>query len=179
MGRRGEGQHSCQRCQSTGDDVEQRGRAVPLGWLCDKDWADAVRIAVAADGSTGWPEEDPDDLTFHEPQPCPDCGAPLTYFITNYGRRIALEADEVPAKTIPSRYQWRLLPTTARNSRYVIRLTAVHFGGIEPLPDTLVRPAHAAVCPAPTARDQVDDERVRDLARARRRLAHPEQDAAG
>ncbi|WP_157597331.1 DUF6083 domain-containing protein [Streptacidiphilus rugosus] len=135
-----------------------------------------MQIAAAADDSVWRPEDDPDDVAFHEPHRCPDCRAPLTYYTTNFGLSIALEPSDAPAKDIPSRFRWRLHTTTARNSKCVIMLTAVHLGGLEPAPDEPVRPTHRAVCPAPAAREQVFDEQLRDLARSRRRLARPVQD---
>jgi hypothetical protein len=84
--------------------------------------------------STGLLRFKQDDLAFHEPMPCEGRAAPLIYYPTNHGLWIAVEAQDAPAKNVPSRFRWRLLTGTARNSRYAITVIALHLAGLEPRP---------------------------------------------
>ncbi|RDG35885.1 hypothetical protein DVH02_22985 [Streptomyces corynorhini] len=70
---------------------------------------------------------------------------------TNYDRWVRLAAKELPAKDVPARYRWRLLPLPARYSAVPTGFVAVRIGGTEPLPGEMVLPAHAAVCLGPDA----------------------------
>ncbi len=143
--------------------VETRGRVVPLGVFCEGCWARYRNQAACGDGVSGpQPEEpDPDDVQFHEPLPCPECGSALRLYRTNYGHWVAVEDEELPAKEVPRLFRWRLQSVRARHSPVTIAVVAVRVTG-DLGPSEPVRPAHRFRCYA--GQDDVHEERTRDRA---------------
>ncbi|MFI6359837.1 DUF6083 domain-containing protein [Streptomyces sp. NPDC050743] len=66
-----------------------------------------AEAAGAAEPPQG-PEPDPDDASWIEPPSCPECGAFIRVYPTNYDRWVSLAAVELPAKDVPERFRWRL-----------------------------------------------------------------------
>lgn len=176
---------SCQECGaedspvSAGVRVAERGRVNPLCWLCDRCWAVAVNDAAHADGAVWRPEDDPDDYQLREPPVCGDCGGEVVFYRTNYDRWIALEAEEMPAKDVPSRYRWQVHTYRARYSTVVVEVIAQRLAGTEPPPGQLVRPAHRFRCPSPDAKAEVRGVRAYDRLRAQQRLESPVDGTVG
>lgn len=133
--------------------MRERGRIKLMAALCDDCWNVQANALAQEEGATAPPRGDPgpDDSTWAEPPTCPDCGAPVDIHRTNYDRWVRLAIGDSPAKDVPPQHRWRLVPRMARHSSYVVDLVAVRIRGIPPLPSELVRPAHAAVCPAAEA----------------------------
>ncbi|MER7397757.1 DUF6083 domain-containing protein [Streptomyces sp. NPDC000151] len=96
----------------------------------------------------------PDEHTWHEPPPCPDCGAVGSVRRTNYDRWVRLAAKDLPAKDVPPEHRWRLETVRTRHSSYGVGLVAMRLGAIEPLPSDLVCPAHRTVCLCPEAEEE-------------------------
>ncbi|MGW2058319.1 DUF6083 domain-containing protein [Streptomyces sp. NPDC001840] len=136
--------------------------------LCDACWNDFADDLARYEGADAPPraEPGPDDVDWIEPPMCPECGALLRPYQTNYDRWVYLASRELPAKDVPSRFRWRLLPLPARHSQVPTDFVAVRIGGLAPLPGELVVPAHIAVCLSPDAFEQVEQARRDDLRRA-------------
>ncbi|MBT2391552.1 hypothetical protein J7E87_19465 [Streptomyces sp. ISL-1] len=152
----------CQGCRDDGPTVRERGRISLMAVLCELCWdAHAAEIA-GQEGATDTPrpEPDPDDVTAYEPPRCPHCQVEVRPYPTNYDRWVHLATRDHPAKDVPPRYRWRLVPIRAHHAYVPVDVVAVRVGGIEPLPGELVRPAHRAVCLSPDAVDEVEQEQA-------------------
>nr|WP_231976484.1 DUF6083 domain-containing protein [Streptomyces sp. 3214.6] len=100
-----------------------------------------------ADGATAAPrpDPDPDDVTWIEPPLCPECGALVRIYPTNYDRWVSLAMVELPAKDVPEAFRWRLTRLPGR-SPILTDIVAVRVRGIDPLPSEPVVPAHRMMC---------------------------------
>ncbi|WP_369265294.1 DUF6083 domain-containing protein [Streptomyces sp. R35] len=100
-----------------------------------------------ADGATAAPrpEPDPDDVSWIEPPICPECGALIRVYPTNYDRWVSLATMELPAKEVPEPFRWRLTKPLGR-SPIATGIVAVRVRGIDPLPGDPVVPAHSMMC---------------------------------
>ncbi|MFJ4789069.1 DUF6083 domain-containing protein [Streptomyces sp. NPDC088794] len=114
---------------------------------CDGCWRALADEMAQVDGATAppRPEPDPDDMSWIEPPRCPECGALIRVYPTNYDRWVSLATVELPAKDVPDVYRWRL--TTLRGRSPVpTDIVAVRVRGVDPLPGEPVVPAHRMVC---------------------------------
>lgn len=120
-------QSVCLRCGEAGGSVRERGRISLMASYCQRCWDTLANEMAEADGATAppRPEPDPDDVTWIEPQVCPECGA--------------------PAKDVPEAFRWRLMPLPAR-APIPADIVAVRVRGIDPLPGEPVVPAHSMTC---------------------------------
>ncbi|WNZ14660.1 DUF6083 domain-containing protein [Streptomyces sp. 11x1] len=102
---------------------------------------------AATDGATAAPRPDPgpDDVTWIEPPVCPECGALVRIYPTNYDRWVSLAMMELPAKDVPEAFRWRLT-RVPDPSPVPTDVVAVRVRGIDPLPGEPVAPAHRMVC---------------------------------
>ncbi|WP_222441010.1 DUF6083 domain-containing protein [Streptomyces sp. BK340] len=75
---------------------------------------------------------------------CPECGASIRVYPTNYGRWVSLAMVELPAKDVPEAFRWRLTRLPARS--IPADIVAVRVRGIDPLPSEPVVPAHSMMC---------------------------------
>ncbi|MFH9977828.1 DUF6083 domain-containing protein [Streptomyces sp. NPDC017179] len=128
-------------CGNGDPTVRGRGRISLLVELCESCWQRLANDIAEEEGATSAPPPDPgpDDVTWIEAPTCPDCGAEVRVYPTNYDRWVSLATRERPAKDVPPRYRWRLVPTAGS-------LVAVHLRGIEPLLTDLVVPDHRMLC---------------------------------
>ncbi len=126
--------------------MRERGRFGLMASYCDKCWNTCANEMAEADGATAAPrpDHDPDDVTWIEPPVCPECGALIRIYPTNYDRWVSLATVELPAKDVPEAFRWRLtkLPTPSTPTD----LVAVRVRGIDPLPSEPVVPAHRMMC---------------------------------
>ncbi|WP_308030938.1 DUF6083 domain-containing protein [Streptomyces sp. CoH27] len=140
-------QSTCLRCGETGGSVRERGRIGLTARYCGKCWNILANEMAEADGATAapGPEPDPDDVAWIEPPVCPECGASIRVYPTNYDRWVSLAMVELPAKDVPEAFRWRLtrLPT---RSLVPADIVAVRVRGIDPLPGEPVVPAHRMMC---------------------------------
>ncbi|MFK0172020.1 DUF6083 domain-containing protein [Streptomyces sp. NPDC090306] len=115
--------------------------------LCDGCWNVYANEMAEADGATAAPrpEFDPDDVSWVEPPTCPECGASVRIYRTNYGRWVRLAMVELPAKDVPEPYRWRLTQLPER-SRVPTDIVAVRIRGVDPSPSEPVVPAHRMLC---------------------------------
>ncbi|MFJ3306726.1 DUF6083 domain-containing protein [Streptomyces sp. NPDC086549] len=115
--------------------------------LCESCWNSLANEMAEADGATAAPrpEPHPDDVSWFEPPTCPECGALIRVYPTNYDRWVSLDMVELPAKDVPERFRWRLTKLTGR-SHIVTEIVAVRVRGIDPLPGDPVVPAHRMMC---------------------------------
>lgn len=139
--------HLCHRCGEAGPSVRDRGRIDLMARLCEMCWNIFANEMAQADGATAAPrpEPDPDDVSWIEPPACPECGAPIRVFPTNYDRWVSLATVELPAKDVPERFRWRLTKLPGR-SRIATDVVAVRVRGVDPLPSDPVVPAHRMMC---------------------------------
>ncbi|MEV5985487.1 DUF6083 domain-containing protein [Streptomyces sp. NPDC052051] len=109
--------------------------------LCDACWHGLANDIAEEEGATTAPspDPDPDDVSWIEPPMCPDCGAEVRVYPTNYDRWVSLATREQPAKDVPAHYRWRLTPTPTGS-------VAVRVRAIEPLLSDLVLPDHRMLC---------------------------------
>lgn len=125
----------------------ERGRFRLLAWLCERCWNTFANEMAATDGATAAPRPDPgpDDVTWIEPPVCPECGALVRVYPTNYDRWVSLATVELPAKDVPEAFRWRLtrVPDLSPVPTDVV---AVRVRGIDPLPGEPVVPAHRMMC---------------------------------
>ncbi|MFE4416996.1 DUF6083 domain-containing protein [Streptomyces sp. NPDC056817] len=133
----------CQICGKRDLAVRGRGRIGLLVELCDSCWNRLVNDIAEEEGATATPlpDPDPDDVSWIEPPICDQCSAEIRVYPTNYDRWVSLATREMPAKDVPERYRWRLVPTPAG-------FVAVRVRGIDPLPSDLVLPHHRMLCVA-------------------------------
>ncbi len=115
--------------------------------LCELCWNVLANEMADADGATAAPrpESDPDDVSWIEPPTCPECGAPIRVYPTNYDRWVSLATVELPAKDVPEAFRWRLTKLPGR-SPIVADIVAVRVRGVDPLPGEPVVPAHRIMC---------------------------------
>ncbi|MFJ9213277.1 DUF6083 domain-containing protein [Streptomyces sp. NPDC102264] len=156
---------TCQSCGEPDPTVRMRGRAFPMAELCDACWNDFADDLARYEGAGAPPraEPGPDDFDAVGPPLCPECNGLLRPYPTNYDRWVDLASRELPAKDVPSRYRWRLIPLRARHSQVPTGFVAVRIRGVEPMPGELVMPAHVAVCLGPDASAEVEEARKADL----------------
>ncbi len=123
--------------------VHGRGRIALLAELCEACWQRLANDIAEEEGATAAPppDPDPDTVTWIEPPACPECGAQVRVYPTDYDRWVNLATRERPAKDVPPRHRWRLVPTAGG-------LVAVRVRGIEPLLDDPVVPHHRMFCVA-------------------------------
>ncbi|WP_346097650.1 DUF6083 domain-containing protein [Streptomyces olivaceiscleroticus] len=142
------GRSRCQTCGDVVPGVRERGRIRLLAVLCDACWNVQANALAEEEGATAPPRGDPgpDDTRWIEPPVCPDCGAPIELYPTNYDRWVRLATKDQPAKDVPPAHRWRLVTAPGGAERIAVRLR-----GIVALPSEPVRPAHRAVCPSPDA----------------------------
>lgn len=137
----------CDRCEETDLTVRERGRFHLMARLCERCWNTLANEMATADGATAAPRSDPgpDDVTLIEPPVCPECGALVRIYPTNYDRWVSLAMVELPAKDVPEAFRWRLtrLPDL---SPIPTDIVAVRVRGIDPLPSEPVVPAHRMMC---------------------------------
>lgn len=167
-GGRTDEQQVCEVCGDPGRAAYERGVVIRLGTVqCDPCWNRLANELAAVEGATGLPRPDPGPEWFEpiEPDECPKCGMEVQTFSTNYDRWVHLATEAARAKEVPRRYWWRIEPKTASCSTYVTVRIAVRVGGIEPLPDDLVMPAHTVVCQDPDAIEEVRQARHDDVVR--------------
>jgi hypothetical protein len=147
------GPKACQRCHSRSPAVRERGRISLMAVLCDCCWNAYANELAAEEGATAPPRVDlgPDDITWHDPPTCDDCGAMVAHYPTNYDRWVYLAVNDLPAKDVAPRYRWRLKTLRNRLPSAALDVVAVRVRGIEPRPSDLVRAAHRAICLAPDA----------------------------
>jgi hypothetical protein len=127
--------------------VRERGRIPLMAKHCDGCWHALVEEMAEVDGATApaRPNPDPDDMSWIEPPRCPECGALIRVYPTNYDRWVSLATVELPAKDVPEVYRWRL--TRLRGlSPVPMDIVAVRVRGVDPLPSEPVVPAHRMVC---------------------------------
>ncbi|MBD0736441.1 hypothetical protein [Streptomyces sp. CBMA29] len=119
------------------------------------------------DGATDSPraEPDPENLGWIEPEGCPKCGMEVRVMPTNYDRWVNLSTVPMRAKEVPHRFRWRVLTVPARHSVHPVAMIAVRVGGLEPMPDDMVIPAHTVECQDPAARAKVEEAWRADRAR--------------
>ncbi|WP_244201821.1 DUF6083 domain-containing protein [Streptomyces diastatochromogenes] len=148
MGATRDGDQSiCLRCGEAGGSVRERGRISLMARYCEKCWNILANEMAEADGATAAPRpaSDPDDVTWIEPPMCPECGASIRLYPTNYDRWVSLAMVELPAKDVPEAFRWRLTRLPAR-SHIPADVVAVRVRGIDPLPSEPVVPAHSMMC---------------------------------
>jgi hypothetical protein len=140
-------QSVCHRCGKTDHTVRERGRFGLMASYCERCWNILANEMAAVDGATAapGPAPEPDDVTWIEPPICPDCGALVRIYPTNYDRWVSLAMVELPAKDVPEAFRWRLakLPPLSPVPTDVV---AVRVRGIDPLPGEAVVPAHRMMC---------------------------------
>ncbi|MEV0694022.1 DUF6083 domain-containing protein [Streptomyces sp. NPDC050388] len=121
--------------------VRGRGQISLLVELCESCWQRLANDIAEEEGATTAPPPgpDPDDVTWIEAPTCPDCGAEVRVYPTDYDRWISLAVRERPAKDVPPRYRRRLVPTAGG-------LVAVRVRGIEPPLGDPVVPDHRMLC---------------------------------
>lgn len=126
--------------------MRERGRFGLMASYCDECWNTCANEMAEADGATAAPrpDHDPDDVTWIEPPVCPECGALIRIYPTNYDRWVSLATVELPAKDVPEAFRWRL--TKLPNPSIPTDLVAVRVRGIDPLPSEPVVPAHRMMC---------------------------------
>ncbi|MFI2207494.1 DUF6083 domain-containing protein [Streptomyces sp. NPDC020192] len=141
------GQPVCLRCGDAGGSVRERGRIGLMASYCEGCWNTLANEMAETDGATATPrpEPDPDDVTWIEPPVCPECGALIRIYPTNYDRWVSLAMVEMPAKDVPEAFRWRLMPLPTR-SPIPVDIVAVRVRGIDPLPSEPVVPAHSMMC---------------------------------
>jgi hypothetical protein len=128
-------------CGERDPSVRGRGRIGLLAELCSRCWNRLANDIAEEEGATAtpWPEPDPDGTEWIEAPVCEQCGAAIRVWPTNYDRWVSLATRPLPAKDVPERHRWRLVPTPAG-------FVAVRVRGIQPLPDELVFPHHRVLC---------------------------------
>lgn len=138
-------QFVCHRCDETSLTVRERGRFRLMARLCERCWNTFAN--EMADGATAAPrpDPDPDDVTWTEPLVCPECGALIRVYPTNYDRWVSLAMVELPTKDVPEAFRWRLMRLPDR-SPIPTDIVAVRVRGIDPLPSEPVVPAHRMMC---------------------------------
>ncbi|MEU0068524.1 DUF6083 domain-containing protein [Streptomyces sp. NPDC006332] len=146
MGALGDHEWSCHRCGRTSPAVRDRGRIDLMARLCETCWNILANEMAQADGATAAPRPDPgpDDVSWIEPPTCPECGAPIRVYPTNYDRWVSLATVELPAKDVPEPFRWRLTKLPGQSS--VTDIVAVRVRGVDPLPGEPVVPAHHIMC---------------------------------
>lgn len=127
--------------------MRERGRIDLMARLCEECWNVLANEMAEADGATAAPrpEPDPDDVSWIEPPICPQCGALIRVYPTNYDRWVSLATVELPAKDVPEPFRWRLTKLPDRSS-LVADIVAVRVRGVDPRPSDPVVPAHRMTC---------------------------------
>ncbi|WP_146088304.1 DUF6083 domain-containing protein [Actinacidiphila yanglinensis] len=167
-GGRTEQRHVCGDCGDPSRPAQMRGVAFPLEVMrCDPCWNRVANEMADLDGATALPRPDPGPESFEpiEPDECPKCGMEVRTVLTNYERWVHLATRSMRAKEVPRRYWWRIEPTRPGGTTYVVGSIAVRVGGIDPLPDDLVMPAHTVVCADLDAIGEVRRARLADVER--------------